>query len=86
MHAVIACRFTLLVVRYHVIYENKQTNKHINKNNVVIEANRQTSYSLSIAALLAAVANITVDYGTVHVIFIQKKGFNARRESLYTVG
>ena len=63
----------------------KQTNKHINKNNVVIEANRQTSYLLSIAALLAAVANITVDYGTVHVIFIQKKGFNARRESLFTV-
>ena len=64
----------------------KQTNKHINKNNVVIEANRQTSYLLSMAALLAAVADITVDYGTVRVIFIQKKGFNARRESLYTVG
>ena len=57
----------------------KQINKHINKNNVVLEANRHPSYLLSITAWLAAVTAIIVDYGTVRVIFVQEKSFNARR-------
>ena len=61
---------------------NMYTYMYINKI-TKLSLYRQTNIALlCMAALLAAVTDTTVDYGT---IFIQRKSYNARRETLHTV-